>query len=341
MNPSAFRFHDQFPPRVTSSLYRELIGEWIQLNTLTSTRVSLQVWGNQEPDLQGFTRLGDLVDAIDAAETTQKDRMLLALIRLTQTGHHQLAGRVLLQTVMPSLARTARRVWLKNPASATGADDRLYLTRDRADDWAEEREHIVVSEFWDVASGYPVTTRTHKVWAQLALDTLNRLTRQRDRAQRVMENEYVHGGVTSDIPVTGSSDRARGLGVLADWEAVENGSYGRVQQMGRKRYLGPQPWQDDTTGHELGKPLRDLPLRDLLDWAKQQQALTRSEADLLAQVYLPRPDGQGEQWPSTDAVAHELGLNPAALRKRCSRARARLAQAVQASQSEAPMALTA
>lgn len=159
MSISAFRHHDRLPPRVASPLYRQLIQEWVHLNALQSSTVAAARWGRLEPVLAGHTRPADLVDAVDTATRDEQDAMLLGLIRLTQAGH-QLAGRVLLQLMLPKLGRITNR---------TGA-----TTSDNA--WSEDRRHIVVAEFWDVVATYPVSRRTRSVAANLALETLHRLT---------------------------------------------------------------------------------------------------------------------------------------------------------------------
>ena len=161
---SSFRYHDRRPLQVSSPLYRQLIDEWIDLNQLNSSRLAVRRWGRAEPALQGHGRPADLVDAVDGADAAGQDRMLLALVRLTQAGH-QLAGRVLLQLMLPKLGRIAIRT------AGHGSDSA----------WTEDRRHIVVAEFWDVISGYPVKRRTSRVAANLSLETLRRVTNPRGR----------------------------------------------------------------------------------------------------------------------------------------------------------------
>lgn len=161
---SSFRHHDHRPSQVSSPLYRQLIDEWIDLNQLNSSRLAVRRWGRAEPALQGYDRPADLVDAVDVADAAGQDRMLLALIRLTQTGH-QLAGRVVLQLMLPKLGRIAIRT------AGHGSDSA----------WTEDRRHIVVAEFWAVVSGYPVDRRPSRVAANLSLETLRRVTNPRGR----------------------------------------------------------------------------------------------------------------------------------------------------------------
>jgi DNA-directed RNA polymerase specialized sigma24 family protein len=104
---------------------------------------------------------GQIVDAIDAAGHDRTNELLLALIRLFQRGH-QLAGRVVLQALLPKLAKTATH--------AGG------MCTSSSDTWAEDRRHITLAEFWDVMADYPVERRTSSVASNLALDTLHRVT---------------------------------------------------------------------------------------------------------------------------------------------------------------------
>lgn len=159
MTISAFRHHDWMPARIASPIYRQLIQEWVHLNAIHSSTVVAARWGRLEPVLAGYARPADIVDAVDGATRDEQDAMLLGLIRLTQAGH-QLAGRVVLQLMLPKLGRMTNR---------TGA-----TTSDNA--WSEDRRHIAVAEFWDVIATYPVSRRTKTVAANLALETLHRLT---------------------------------------------------------------------------------------------------------------------------------------------------------------------
>ena len=159
---SAFRHHDSVPPLVESQLFRQLITEWVALNAMASARAAVTRWLALEPSLpRGCRRPGDLVDAVDAATPEATDQILSALIRLFQDGH-QLAGRVVLQSMLIKLGRMTSRT------GATSTDNA----------WAEDRRHMAVAEFWDVLAHFPIARRTRKVAGNLSLDTLNRITRE-------------------------------------------------------------------------------------------------------------------------------------------------------------------
>lgn len=157
-----FRQHDVAPTEVVSPLFRQLTQEWAELHAHTSTAGIVRRWGRAEPALAGFTRPGDILDAIDEGEPPVKDELLLALVRLFQSGQ-QLAGRTVLQAMLPKLTKTATAT---NPALCTSA----------LNTWDEDRRHITVAEFWDVMTHYPVLRRPGSVAQNLALETLHRVT---------------------------------------------------------------------------------------------------------------------------------------------------------------------
>ena len=155
-----FRQHDTAPDGVVSGLYRQLTQEWADLHAMSSTQSTVRRWGRREAALGGLSRPGDIVDAIDAGSNDRKNEILLALLRLFQDGQ-QLAGRTVLQALLPKLVKTS--------AHAIGCTSSI-------DTWAEDRRHITLAEFWDVMSSYPVERRTTSVACNLALDTLHRIS---------------------------------------------------------------------------------------------------------------------------------------------------------------------
>lgn len=72
------------------------------------------------------------------------------------------------------------------------------------------------------------------------------------------------------------------------------------------------------------EPAPAAELLDTLSWGISAQVISPDDASLLLRVYCPRPGRDGGASP----VARELGLTPATVRQRCSRAVQRLAAAV-------------
>lgn len=266
MTISAFRHHDHVPSRVESPLFRQLITEWVSLNTLASSSAAVHKWGRLEPALVGHHTPADVVDAVDAAAPAGKDEILGALIRLFQAGH-QLAGRVVLQSMLIKLGRITLRT------RGTSSDNA----------WTEDRRHIAVAEFWDVLATYPIQRRPHKIAANLSLDTLHRVTGETRGQQPARPVD------PTDLPEEHS-------GRLMTVVAVD-----------------PE---------RVGLSVDD-DLVQVVTWAVARDVITREDAQLLVQVYLPIPGTSG-----TSAAAAHLGVSDAAIRQRCSRARRLLVTAV-------------
>lgn len=238
---SSFRHHDARPPLVASPLYRQLIDEWIELNRLRSSQLALRRWARTEPVLAGYERPADLVDAVDAASSEEQDRHLIALIRLAQADH-QLAGRVLLQLMLPKLGR------ITNRTAGTTSDST----------WAEDRRHIVVAEFWDVVVTYPAARRGRRVAANLSLETLRRVTDPRGHhADQPVDPQLLgqpaQRGGEADLPLPGQLSTDSSLDEVVAW-AVEEGVITRSDGLLLTRVYLPQPGPSATAevAQELG-----------------------------------------------------------------------------------------
>jgi len=202
---SAFRHHDHVPPEITSPYYARLILEWVDLNASSRAASAVRNWALREPALAGCERPGDVVDRIDAAPSGGKDAILLALIRLTQ-GRDQLAGRVVLQAMLPKVGR------LTNRTRHTDSDDA----------WIEDRRHIAVAQMWQVIAAYPTERRPRKVAANLALDTLHRITEgtRGARADIPLTPEAVSdlvGAVFDEIVLPGELPETPDLDAVLRW----------------------------------------------------------------------------------------------------------------------------
>jgi len=158
---TVFRQHDQAP--TMRGVFGDLCREWAELNA-RDLGTTMRRWGRLQPTLAGHTRPADAIDAIDAGDNQTKDALLLALLTLFQDGH-QLAGRVVLQAMLPRLTTLARSV------RTTDSDWRIHTS----DQWVD-RHHVVVAEFWTVMGDYPTSRRPRKVAANLSYETLRAIT---------------------------------------------------------------------------------------------------------------------------------------------------------------------
>jgi hypothetical protein len=252
--------------------------EWVRLNRDTSISLVLSRWAQRHPVLIGMGRPADIVDAIDAATPAGKDDLLRALVELFQTGE-QLAGRITLQAMLPKLSHYAFRTGI-----IAGIEAR-----------PDDRFQVVICEFWEVLSRFPLGRRPARVAANLAMETLHRLTRMSQPAE---------------LPVDPSTMSVMAEPDLARW--------------GRSGY---------PTGGTSETPDPDGDLEALLGWAVRRGAISADDARLLATVYADRSgDGRGEIAPGVSAGyrvrSATTGQSQAALRQRARRAKQRLTAAV-------------
>lgn len=271
-----YRQHDQVTGPHSSALQHQVAQEWVRLNRDTSVSLVLTRWALRHSALAGMARPADVVDAIDAAPPAGKDELLRALVELFQAGE-QLAGRITLQAMLPKLSHYAFR---------TGIIGRVEARPD-------DRFQVVICEFWEVLSRFPLDRRSARMAANLAMETLHRLTRM---AQPV------------ELPVDPSA--------MSEMAEPDAGRWRRVGQPAVVTSQAPDP---------------DGDLDALLVWAVGQRAITAEDARLLATVYRDG-NGPGEMAQGVSAGyrarSATTGQSPAALRQRARRARQRLAAAV-------------
>lgn len=229
--PALFRPHRNDPTAGNpwTGIYAELCLEWRRVCDLPSTAHQLIKWQHTEPALRGLEGLPNLLDDVDYGDAGRKDELLLALLRLAQSGQ-QMAARTVLQAMLPKLSRIAR--------TTVGSIDRTI----------ESRRQAGIVEFWDVLTNYPVDRRTHKVAANLALDTLHNLT-QATRA----------GG--EEVPI--DPEIAAYLADVRD----------------------PLMKRDDPTADQAEAAVLGSDLDQVLAWALDVQAITGPDAALLLRVY--------------------------------------------------------
>ena len=138
-------------------------------------------WCTRQPALRAFSTVDALVrflhDDGDAAarERARKDELLAALVALARDD--TLAGRVVLQALLPGLKQTAAR--------------RLFEQRERDAFWESLLAHT-----WTRIRTYPLEQRPRSIAANLLLDSLQRTLRELQRERRRQRRH----DVTSDDP---------------------------------------------------------------------------------------------------------------------------------------------
>jgi DNA-directed RNA polymerase specialized sigma24 family protein len=151
----------------------ELQREW---ETLASGRLRLELrgWAAQEAALARFDSPDRIVEFLwdKRAAPIEKDGVLLALLRIART--EALAGRVVLQAMLPGLKALARP-WLKRDSE--GREPPL----DREELW-----QVLFVEMLQRIKTYPLERRPRKVAANLILDVKHAVRAERTRARKAL-----------------------------------------------------------------------------------------------------------------------------------------------------------
>lgn len=177
--PSPSPLSAKAAPSTTPStgVFGALYVEWRQLCSRPLLARTVRRWAETEPALQGLDDLSFLGDPLRPMKDNvcDVDETLLALLRLSQQGE-QLAGRAVLQALLPKLQRMVGRM-------RSGAEHNL-----------EDRRQAAIAILWELIARYPIDRRPHQVAANLALDTLHELTAaQRQRYRELPAEDLMHG----------------------------------------------------------------------------------------------------------------------------------------------------
>ena len=144
--------------------------EWARLCANVKVERRITAWAETESSLAGVGSLPALDRALDACTGDDSDALLLALLRLHAAGD-ELAGRVLLQRMLPQAVRVAR-----SQLRHLGWKDACATA---------------VCLLWEVIVTYPVQRRQRHVAANIALTTLRQAHRHGRRAARAAEGAHL------------------------------------------------------------------------------------------------------------------------------------------------------
>lgn len=137
------------------SLPSRLNAEWRALCDTPATAAAVAGWSHDRPALAGLHTLSGVLRQAKRAKLADRDAVLLALLELNRDGD-QLAGRVVLQAMLPKAVRLTRSV-VRRPD----------VLGDQ-----EEAHARAVAALWQAIATYPLAARPGRVAANLALDTL-------------------------------------------------------------------------------------------------------------------------------------------------------------------------
>lgn len=146
----------------SASLPSRLNREWALLCDSAAGRRAVRAWAIPSRHRPALGELGDVDGLNPAVQLLQsaavsprtRDAILVGLLERAQDGD-QLAGRVVLQTMLPGAVRIAQAITRRPDVG------------DRDEAFA-----LVLAALWQVIATYPVTRRREKVPANLYLDTL-------------------------------------------------------------------------------------------------------------------------------------------------------------------------
>lgn len=188
--PTPFFEHHQISA-LDHSLLAQLCREWVSLNADPDSCAAISSWGPEQPALTGFDTPGAVLDElVDGASPERVDAIAHGLLERVRAGD-QLAGRVLLQSMLPCLVNVARR---SMPPRGTDHDEQLQR---------------VLAEFWSVI-GRPTSLPHQRVLARLQLDTLHRASSHRRSSDAWEEHTTYqeHTDHEQQLPEQTSSDPA-------------------------------------------------------------------------------------------------------------------------------------
>ncbi len=145
----------------------QLEAEWPPLAS-GPLRTSLRVWSEQEPALAGFATPQQLLRHLRGLRGNRRaeDEILAALLR--QARSDPLAGRVMLQALLPGLKALAGRILLD-----VGERDELWSA--------------LLAHCWERICRYPLERRPTRIAANTLLDTLQKTTRELKKQRRDRE----------------------------------------------------------------------------------------------------------------------------------------------------------
>jgi DNA-directed RNA polymerase specialized sigma24 family protein len=145
------------------SVFTELDREWHDVGTSRNARHRLQTWTSSSPALAGYATPAELViDANRRGDPLGSDQILVAVTRHAIAGD-DLAGRTLLQAILPGLKALTRRY--QPIGSARGHDT----------------ANLVLAYAWEHIRAFPLDRRPARIAANLVYDTQQRLHRHINR----------------------------------------------------------------------------------------------------------------------------------------------------------------
>jgi DNA-directed RNA polymerase specialized sigma24 family protein len=157
----------------------QLEQEWEVLTRRELAR-ALPAWAIREPSLRRFDSPSTLLRFLHTSESCETDVPLRALLAIARTD--RLAGRFLLQALLPGLKTQLRRI-----AHSHARYDELW--------------ELLLFYAWEAICGYPLETRPTRVAANLLLQVLHDASREFHRARRQPHLQPARAAVPTRRPL--------------------------------------------------------------------------------------------------------------------------------------------
>jgi DNA-directed RNA polymerase specialized sigma24 family protein len=167
--------------------------EWMSL--AAALRSELGRWRASEPALAGYLSALGLIRALQGRGSyASKDELLGALLRLARS--ERMAGRVVLQALLPGLKQLARRV--------------LFEAGEREEVW-----ELLLAHAWEQICCYPLERRPRRIAANILLDTLRPTLRDLKRERRQRSESRAELAVSASASHDADVERLLGGAVAA------------------------------------------------------------------------------------------------------------------------------
>jgi len=242
--------------------------EWTSL--ATGLRSELRRWRASEPALARHPSAQALIRLLQGhASYARKDELLAALLRLARS--EPLAGRVVLQALLPGLKRLAGQL--------------LFEAGEREEVW-----ELLLANAWEQICCYPLERRPRRIAANILLDTLRPTLRELKRERRQRSES------STELAASASASQDADVeGLLADAVAA-----GAISPLEAEAILAVRIDDD---------PLAAVAVRLGLSYNVLRVRLQRAERRLLLHLGYPPVPRRAPKRPSSPAI--DLGADPA------------------------------
>ena len=285
---------------------RQMAGIRLELEHLTRGPADRMwsAWCREEPVLEDVACLEDVVDRLAPSRPrTERDAVLLALVRLAQGSWCREATLVLVGVLQPKLWAMSWRTAGRRDLSLRSLDERYVAL-----------QSALVEEILVFNTDRPASS----VAASLALNALHRARAVRGPERGV---DWCSTDAIGISEVWGVADSAAGgseVGVTVCRQTTTGDRLAPIRALD-ERCADPVSWSVEQTDGRGWSPTADSDIVETLAWAVRSGLIARRDAQLLYETYVAPKCGRDATAARRSAAAR-LGVSPSAVRQRCARA---------------------